>query len=197
MKTKLILSTIGLLTLSLCSSCDSEAERQSIEAEKQYQEEVARVKAEKAEKERREQRERLATLRLKVEIEKQMIATKLNLILENHQKLSDEERSRGNALFLAFGKEYLPLLTEKCNAIFIKTLEARANFNKLVAALEAEGFDPNKDETALILGKNLRNLRVSYWTIRYKINDFYSRFKIGVITPEELAKADEELAPLY
>lgn len=197
MKTKLILSTIGLLTLSLCSSCDSEAERQSIEAEKQYQEEVARVKAEKAEKERREQRKRLATLRLKVEIEKQMIATKLNLIFENNQKLSDEERSRGNALLSAFANEHLPLFAEKYKAMRTKSLEAEANFNELLAALKADGLDPNKDETAQALSKNLRNLRVSYWTIRYKINDFYSQFKIGVITPEELAKVDEELAPLY
>lgn len=136
-------------------------------------------------------------MRLKVEIEKQIIAAKLNLIFENNQKLSDEERSRGNALLLAFANEHLPLFAEKYKAMRTKSLEAEANFNELLAALKADGLDPNKDETAQALSNNLRNLHVSYWTIRYKINDFYSQFKIGVITPEELAKVDEELAPLY
>ena len=254
MKTKLIISVIGLLTLSLCSACVSEAERQRIEAEKQRQAEIARVEAEKAEKERQEreakeaveraererlerereakeaaeraeqerlarieaerlekerlereakeaaeraERERIEALHTKVDFEKQIVAIKLDSILENNQKLSDEERSRGNALLLAFANEHLPLFAEKYKAIRTKCLEAEANFNELLAALKADGLDPNKDETALMLYKNLRNLIASYWTIRYKITDFYSQFKIGVITPEELAKADEELAPLY
>lgn len=193
MKTKLIISIIGLLTLSLCSACVSEAERQRIEAErleKERQEREAKEAAERAE------RERLVALRAKVEME-QTIAAKLDLISENNQKLSDEERSRGNALLSAFANEHLPLLAEKYNAIRTKCLEADANFGELLAALKADGLDPNKDETALMLYKNLRNLHASYWTIRYKITDFYSQFKIGVIGPEELAKADEELAPLY
>ena len=254
MKTKLIISIIGLLTLSLSSACVSEAERQRIEAEKQRQAEIARVEAEKAEKERAErerlarieaerleierlereareaaeraeeerlarieaerlekerqereakeaaeraERERLAALRAKVDMEKQMIVKKLDSIFENGQKLSAEEFSRGRTLLLAFANEHLPLFAEKYKAMRTKCLEASANFNELFAALKADGLDPNKDETALMLYKNLRNLDISSWTIRYKINDFYSQFKIGVITPEELAKADEELAPLY
>ena len=126
-----------------------------------------------------------------------MIVTKLDLIFENNEKLSDEECSRGNALLSAFANEHLPLFAEKYKAIRTKSIEAEANFYELLAALKADGLDPNKDETAQALSNNLRNLHVSYWTIRYKINDFYSQFKIGVITPEELAKADEELAPLY
>ena len=225
MKTKLIISIIGLLTLSLCSACVSEAERQRIEAEKQRQAEIARVEAEKAEKERAErerlarieleriqkarqereakeaaeraERERLEGLREKADSEKRIIAIKLDLISKDNQKLSNEEHSRGNALLLAFANEHLPLFAEKYKAIRTKTLEAEANFNELLAALKADGLDPQKDETAQALSKNLRNLHVSYWTIRYKITDFYSQFKIGVITPEELAKADEELSPLY
>lgn len=192
-----------------------EREREAKEtAERAEQERLARIEAERLEKERQEretkeaaeraERERIERERQakeapkkRVEMEKQIVEIKLDSILENNQKLSDEERSRGNALLLAFANEHLPLFAEKYKAMRTKSLEAEANFNELLAALKADGLDPNKDETAQALSENLRNLRVSYWTIRYKINDFYSQFKIGVITPEELAKADEEIAPLY
>ena len=184
-----------------------EKERQEREAkeaaERAEQERLARIEVERLEKREakeaaeRAERERIEALHAKVEMEKQMIVTKLDLIFENNEKLSDEECSRGNALLSAFANEHLPLFAEKYKAIRTKSIEAEANFYELLAALKADGLDPNKDETAQALSNNLRNLHVSYWTIRYKINDFYSQFKIGVITPEELAKADEELAPLY
>ena len=168
-----------------------EVERERQEREAKFAE-WERLQRERQEREAKEAAERAERERIE-EMGKQM----LNLIFENNQKLSDEERSRGNALLLAFANEHLPLFAEKYKAIRTKSLEAEANFNELLAALKADGLDPNKDETAQALSNNLRNLRVSYWTIRYKINDFYSQFKIGVITPEELAKVDEELAPLY
>ncbi len=186
MKHKLKILTIFPLAffLAACSSFRTAGISVGLKNENERE---AKEAAERAERERIEA----------FEMEKQMIATKLNLIFKNNQKLSNEEGSRGNALLLAFANEHLPLFAEKYKAIRTKSLEAEANFNELLAALKADGLDPNKDETAQALSKNLRNLHVSYWTIRYKINDFYSQFKIGVITPEELAKVDEELAPLY
>ncbi len=236
MKNKLIIVLVGLLTVSFCSACMSEAERQRIAAEKQRQAEIARVEAEKAEKERKEreakeaaehaERERLARIeavRLEQErvereriarieeikaekqrqklrqfaLEKELVVENLTSIIENDRKISANEAARGNAILEAFADKYLPLFAKKYKAMYKERLEAEENFKELVLTLKADGSDPGKNETARLFFENLKKMYISYWTIRYKINDYYSKFTIGVISADDLSKADKELSSLY
>ncbi len=43
-------------------------------------------------------------------------------------------------------------------------------------------------------GNRWVDLATEYWWLRYKLTDFYSQFKIGAITPDDLATKDAEFA---
>ena len=121
----------------------------------------------------------------------------LDEIFPAEQKLSEEERSRGRTLLDAFGEEHMPLLTEKCGEARRKYLEAEANLEELIKALKAENIDLKTNTVFQAAGRNWFSLAADYWLLRYTLTDYYSQFKIGVISSDELAAKDEELVALF
>ena len=157
---------------------------------KQKQVEEKRASLEKE----RKDRERINAIKA----EKQEIFQRMREeILPSEQKLSASEQSRGRRLLDAFGEEHMPLLTEKCGAARRKHLEAEANFEELIKALKAENIALKTNNIYQAAEKNWLSLAADYWQLRYVLTDFYSQFKIGVITSDELAAKDEELAELF
>ena len=147
--------------------------------------------------ERKAQREKASLeAQKKLELaEKQRIYESLqSKIFPLEQKLSEEERSRGWTLLETFGEEQMPELAEKCKAARQTYLEAKANLEELAKALKAENIDLNTNDVFQAVGRNWLSKATDYWFLRYKLTDFYSRFKIGAATSDELAAADEELA---
>lgn len=147
--------------------------------------------------ERKAQREKASLeAQKKLELaEKQRIYESLqSKIFPLEQKLSEEERSRGWTLLETFGEEQMPALAEKCKAARQTYLEAKANLEELAKALKAENIDLNTNDVFQAAGRNWLSKATDYWFLRYKLTDFYSRFKIGAATSDELAAADEELA---
>lgn len=152
-----------------------------------------------------------------IKAEKQQIFQRLQEeIFPAEQRLSESERSRGRALLDAFGEEHMPLLAEQCKKARTRYLETEANLKELVAALEAEdpNFSPDDTNPRHISHRRASNsqkenpvysaakarcleLAANYWQLRYTLTDYYSQFKIGVITSDELAAKDEELAALF
>lgn len=160
-----------------------------LEQERVERERLARIEEIKAEKQRQKLRQ--------FALEKELVEENLASIIENDRKISANEAARGNAILEAFADKYLPLFAKKYKAIHKERLEAEENFKELVLTLKAEGADPGKNETARLFFENLKKMYISYWTIRYKINDYYSKFTIGVISVDDLSKADKELSSLY
>ena len=135
---------------------------------------------------------------MQIKSEKQLIFQSLqNEIFPAEQKLSESERSRGRTLLDAFGEEHMPRLTEKCGEARRKYLEADANLEELIKALKAENIDLKTNDVFQAAGRNWLSLAADYWLLRYTLTDYYSRFKIGVITSNELAAEDEELVAIF
>ena len=212
MKTNKLLTLFAVATLPFLASCISEAERQRIAAEKAEQariakeaeqkrlEEEARLEKERLERERVAELERLKKAREEAKkkrllFEKQEIRERyLEEIRPSEQKLSEDERSRGRALLDAFGEEQMPVLAELCKNSRLVYLEAEANFDELINALKAENVDLKTNEVFQTAGNRWLDLAAEYWWLRYKLTDFYSQFKIGAITSDELAERDAEFA---
>lgn len=210
MKPTKLLTVLAVATLPFLASCVSEAERARIAAE---QAEQARI-AKEAEAKRQAEEVKRQAIRLKY-YEKRMISVNMETLLAKEKALSEEERSRGRALLEAFGEEQMPVLTEKCKTARRNCLEAEANLKELITALKAEdpNFNPDLEENessrrcrgrdgetqkANPIFNAARNrwldLAAEYWWLRYKLTDFYSQFKIGAITPDELVAKDAEFA---
>ena len=143
-----------------------------------------------------ERRKHLCIMTIKSE-KQQIFQCLQEEIFPAEQKLSEEERSRGRTLLDAFGEEHMPLLTEKCGEARRKYLEAEANFEELVKALKAENIELKTNPVFQSAGRNWLSLAADYWQLRYTLTDYYSQFKIGVITSDELAAKDEELVALF
>lgn len=202
-----LLTILAVATLPFLASCVSEAERARIAAE---QAELARI-AKEAEAKRRAEEAKRQEIRLKC-YEGQMMFLNVAGILTGEKTLSEEERSRGWALLEEFGEEQMPILAEKCKTVRRNCLEAEANLKELITALKAEdpNFDPNPEKDKRGHHRNgegqsknpifsaAKNrwlaLATGYWLLRYKLTDFYSQFKIGAITLDELATKDAEFA---
>ena len=190
-------------------------ERERLEKERLERERLAELERQRLEKERQEtMRESLGKKILRVGIRTEIFIPE--------DKLTEEERSRGWVLLEAFGEEYMPVLTERCREARQIFLESKANLDELVTALHAEGTNTNINSeflwavvenevspTALkerqkpeirvqindifqAAGNRWVDLASEYWWLRYKLTDFYSQFKIGAITPDELATKDAE-----
>lgn len=199
-------------------------ERERLEKERLERERLAELERQRLEKERQEkERKETAKMReaLGKKILRTSIRTEIFL---PEQKLSEEERSRGWSLLESFGEEHMPTLTERCKEARQAFLESKANLDELSAALRTEGtniginseflwavVENEVDPKALkaqqspeirsqindifqAAGTRWLDLAVEYWYLRYKLTDFYSQFKIGAITPDELATKDAEFA---
>ena len=57
---------------------------------------------------------------------------------------------------------------------------------------EQEEVIPKINDIFQAAGNRWLDLATEYWYLRYKLTDFYSQFKIGAITPDELATKDAE-----
>lgn len=57
---------------------------------------------------------------------------------------------------------------------------------------EQEEVIPKINDIFQAAGNRWLDLAAKYWWLRYKLTDFYSQFKIGAITPDELAAKDAE-----
>lgn len=205
MKPTKLLTVLAVATFPFLASCVSEAERARIAAE---QAEQARI-AKEAEAKRQAEEVRRQAIRLKY-YEKRMVSVNMETLLAKEKALSEEERSRGRALLEAFGEEQMPVLAEKCKVARRNCLEAEVNLKELITAMKAE--DPNfnpypeenersrrqheKGQTTNSIFDAAENrwlgLATEYWYLRYKLTDFYSQFKIGAITPDELVAKDAE-----
>ncbi|MBE6402032.1 MAG: hypothetical protein E7037_08435 [Verrucomicrobia bacterium] len=201
---------------------EEKAEQKRIAEEKAERERLAELERQRLEKERQEKmRKETAKMReaLGKKILRTSIRTEIFI---PEQKLSEEERSRGWALLEVFGEEYMPTLTERCKEARQAFLESKGNLDELSSALRAEGTnidinseflwavvenevspealkkqqDPDvRDQINDIFqaaGTRWVDLASEYWWLRYKLTDFYSQFKIGAITPDELAAKDAE-----
>ncbi|MBR5621996.1 MAG: hypothetical protein IKW49_02295 [Opitutales bacterium] len=147
------------------------------------------------EKTRIEKERRRKTREVSMPLEKQMIRNCLReKVLTMEQKLSEVERSRGRALLEAFGEEQMPILADLCKNARLSCLEAEANLEDLVKALRAEKNDWKVSDVFQAAEKRWLDLASDYWWLRYKLTDFYSQFKIGAITSDELAERDAEFA---
>lgn len=197
-------------------------ERERLEKERLERERLAELERQRLEKERQEKmRKETAKMReaLGKKILRTSIRTEIFI---PEQKLSEEERSRGWTLLEAFGEEYIPTLTERCKEARQSFLESKANLDELSAALRAEGTNININSEFLwavvenevspdvlkeqqkpeiraqindifqSAGNRWLDLAAEYWWLRYKLTDFYSQFKLGAITPDELAAKDAE-----
>ncbi len=210
--------------LALSAKSKMEAEQKRIAEEKAERERQAALERERLEKERQEkERKETAKMREALGKKMLQRFIKDEVFLPE-QKLSEEERSRGWSLLESFGEEHMPTLTERCKEARLLRLESGANMEELSDALRAEGtnIDINSkflwvvvenevDPKALKaqqspeirvqindifqeVGVRWVNLATEYWYLRYKLTDFYSQFKIGAITPDELATKDAEFA---
>lgn len=194
MKTNKILTILAVATLPFLASCASEAERARITAEKEEKARIEKIERERLEKERREAARREAKKALNIQ-EKQSIRARFQEeIFPAEQKLSEEERSRGRALLDAFGEEQMPTLAERCKEARSVFLEAEANLKELAKSLQSENIDLETNDIFQAAGNRWLDLATEYWYLRYKLTDFYSQFKIGAITPDELATKDSEFA---
>lgn len=135
---------------------------------------------------------------VRIKSERQLIFQSLQYeIFPAEQKLSESERSRGRTLLDAFGEEHMPRLTEKCGEARRKYLEADANLEELIKALKAENIDLKTNDVYQAAERNWLSLAADYWQLRYTLTDYYSQFKIGVITSDELAAEDGELVTIF
>lgn len=158
---------------------------------------ATKPKLEAKQRQLEEERRKQACI-MTIKSEKQQIFQRLQKkIFPEEQKLSESERSRGRTLLDAFGEEHMPLLSEKCGEARRKYLEAEANFEELVKALKAENMVLKPNDVYHVARRNWLSLAADYWQLRYTLTDYYSQFKIGVITSDELAAKDEELAALF
>ncbi len=171
---------VAALALPLLASCAS-----AIEAEQRR--EQARVEEEK----RREQA-RVEELKAMENDEKQRIRSRLQSeIFPAEDELSEEERSRGYALLTSFGEAQMPNLAERVASARRDYLEAKANLEELLKTLRDENIDPKKNDVFQAAGHRWLDLATEYWFLRYKLTDFYSQFKIGVLSSDKLAAEDE------
>lgn len=207
MKPTKLLTVLAVATLPFLASCVSEAERARIAAE---QAEQARI-AKEAEAKRQAEEVKRQAIRLN-HYEKRMTSVDVEGLLAREKALSEEERSRGWVLLETFGEEQMPALAEKCKTARRNCLEAEANLKELITALKAEdpNFNPYPEENERFRRRHREeqttnpifeaaknrwlDLAAEYWWLRYKLTDFYSQFKIGAITPDELAATDAEFA---
>lgn len=195
-----LLTVLALATLPFLVGCVSEAERARRAAEEAWQ---AKIAAQKVLKDFEKTEKNYVRCRLEGEI------------FPSEQKLSEEERARGWVLLETFGEEQMPVLAEKCKTARRNCFEAEANLKELITALKAEdpNFNPDTGENESFRRRRGRDreaqkanpifdaaknrwldLAAEYWWLRYKLTDFYSQFKIGAITPDELATKDAEFA---
>lgn len=198
MKPTKLLTVLAVATLPFLTSCVTEAERARRAAEEARQ---AKIAAQKVLKDFEETEKNYVRCRLEEEI------------FPSEQKLSEEERSRGWSLLETFGEDQMPVLAGKCKTARRNCLEAEANLKELITALKAEdpNFNPDpeeEDRSRCSRGRDREaqkvnpifdaaknrwlDLAAEYWWLRYKLTDFYSQFKIGAITSDELAAKDVE-----
>lgn len=215
-----LLTILAVATLPFLASCVSEAERARIAAEQAEQ--AKRIAAER--EAQRKQALLAARKDLIAFEKRALRRRLTGEIFRSEQTLSEEERSRGRALLDTFGEEQMPILVARCKEARQAFLEAGANLNELSKALDAEGVDVNINMTILFTcteqqkslgevkedlkkeqkekineifqaaGNRWVDLATEYWWLRYKLTDFYSQFKIGAITPDELSAKDAEFA---